>query len=222
MGANLEAITQRIGLALRDANADSWTESGIQDAIFEAEKVIVSLRPDAFAVSTSHTLAAGSKQSIAALTNPAPHRLLEVECNVVDGNPSRAISRAARGDLDRIRPNWRAATQSALVKEYVFDDRYPLEYEVNPPAQAAIVVRVVYSGTPAAYGTVDSNTETSVSDIYEPHLMEWSLYRLFGHDTEHSVNVSRSQAHLGNFNAMMGIKLQGEKTQGPKNMEHKR
>jgi hypothetical protein len=47
------------------------------------------------------------------------------------------------------------------------------------------------------------------------------MYRLFGHDTEGAVNVTRSQQHLGNFQAMMGIKIQSESQFSVKNQEYR-
>lgn len=222
MGASVEGITARIKAALRDANQDSWPEDVIHLSILEAERVIVNFRPDATAVSTTLDLVAGIEQSLAGLTNPPANRLLEVKHNVVGTAPGRGVRRVAGGDVDAIAPDWRSAPASAVIKEFIHDPREPLLFYVRPPAATGAKLRVSYSAIPAPYGTVNSGTQTTVSEVFEPMIIEHALYRLFGHDTEGSVNVARSQAHLNNFNNWMGTKIQGEAVYGPKNMEHKR
>lgn len=222
MGAKVEALTNRIVAALRDANQDSWPVDVIHESILEAEKVVTNFRPDCTATDKTYTCVAGIAQTIGALS-PPPHRLLDVKYNVTAGNtPARSIRRVAIGDLDAIRPDWRIATQATAAREFMHDPREPLLFYLNPPVAAGTKVQLSYSAEPADYGTVTASTETTVSSLYEPMLVEWALYRLFGHDVEGSVNIQRSQQHLANFSNMMGVKIQGEDHYGPKNLEHKK
>jgi hypothetical protein len=219
--AKVQAITQRVQAALRDANYDSWPEAAIHDAILEGEKVIVIYRPDAAPVNAELTLVAGIEQSIAALT-PAPNRLLSVKYNRAGNVNGRSIRRVGLGDIDAIRPDWRSAAQSTIIREFMHDEREPLLFYVNPPAAVGAKVQLSYSAIPAQYGTVDANTSTTVNDLYEPMLIDWALYRLFGHDVEGSVNMARSQQALGTFERMLGVKLQSDITSSPKNQEHRK
>lgn len=220
--SNVQAVTQRIISALRDANNDSWPETTVHDVILEAEKVVVIHRPDAAPVDHEFACTAGIKQDISTLTNPPPHRLLEVKYNTDgSGGPGRGIRRVGLGDKDASDPMWRTKTSSTTIKEFMFDPREPMLFYVDPPAAAGAHLQICYSAIPADYGTVDANTVTTVSSIYEPALIDWALYRLFGHDVEGSVNVTRSQQHLQNFERILGIKLQAEQFTSLKNLEHK-
>lgn len=223
MGNKVEEITARCIAALRDANHDSWSEAVIWDSILEAEKVITNYRPDVTAVDMVYSCTAGVRQSLAAIDDPPVNRLLSVKHNVSqDDLPGRSIRRTAVGDLDAIRPNWRSATPGGEIREYLHDEREPLIFDVYPPVVAGTKARLSYSAIPQPYGEVDGDTETTVNALYEPQIIEWALYRLFGHDVEGSANLTRSGQHLANFERMMGIKLDAEKYFAGKNLEHKR
>lgn len=219
--ASVELLTQRIQSVLRDANADSWPDDSVHDAILEAEKIVTIFRPDATPIDVTHTLVAGIKQDISAL-NPTPNRLLAFKYNRAGDVDGRSVRRVAVGDLDSIRPNWRSSTASTTVREVMHDDREPLIYYVNPPAATGAKLQISYSAIPAPYGTVDEDTQTTVSDLYEPMLIEWALYRLFGHDVEGSVNIARSQQHLQTFESTMGVKVSADMLASPKNPEHRK
>lgn len=220
--AKVQKIVERIKVALRDATGDSWPESAIVQAIYDAELAIVGFRPDASAVDVDFPCAQGSRQSIAAVS-PKANRLLEVKYNRYADIDGRSVNRRSRADLDSINPNWMASGGSTIVREYVFDDREPLLFYVNPPAGLGTKLRISYSAVPAAYSsTISESTETTVGDIYEPAIYEWAMYLLYGHDTEGSVNFTRSQQHLGVFESLMGVKVKSEAQFSPRNPEHKR
>lgn len=219
--AKVQDIVQRIQAALRDANQDSWPEDVIRLSIYEAEKVIVNFRPDAAPIDATFTCVAGIKQSIANL-KPEPHRLLSIKYNRVGDTDGRSVRRVGLGDLDAIRPNWRSQTPSTTIREFVQDEREPMIFYVSPPAAVGAKVQLSYSAIPARYPEpFDENTQTTVSDLYEPMIFEWAMYRLFGHDVEGSTNIARSQQHLSTFQSMMGVKIQAEAQYSLKNPEYR-
>jgi hypothetical protein len=220
--SKVQDMVQRINAALRDVNADSWPEDVIRLAIYEAENAIVMLRPDATPVDVEFTCVAGIKQTIAALS-PAPHRLLQVKYNRVGSVDGRSVRRVGIGDLDAIRPTWRSDAASTTIREFLTDEREPLLFYVNPPAAVGAKLQLSYSSIPTPYPEpFVSTTMITISSIYDPMIFEWAMYRLFGHDVEGSVNVSRSQQHLNTFNAMMGIKQQVDTASSSKNLENRR
>lgn len=219
--AFVQKITERIKAALRDADGDNWAASAIVQAIYDAELAIVSFRPDASAVDVDFACVQGSRQSLASVT-PKVNRLLDVKYNRYTDIDGRTINRRSRSDLDAINPNWMASGGSTIVREFVFDEREPLLFHVNPPAGLGAKVRLSYSAIPAAYpGAISESTSTTLSDIYEPAIYEWAMYLLLGHDAEGSVNAARSQQHLTTFQAIMGVKIQADAKFSPKNPEHK-
>ena len=219
--AKVQLITQKIQAALRDINEDSWPEDVIYSTILDAERVVVNFRPDAALLDTEHTLVAGVRQSIAALT-PKPNRLLNVKYNRVGSADGRSVRRVGIGDLDAISPDWRSKAGSTTIREFMHDEREPHIYYVNPPAAVGAKLQISYSTIPAEYGAVTSSTETTVSDLYEPMVFEWAMYRLFSHDVEGSVNIARAQQHLTNFQNMMGVKVAADLQSSPRNPEFRK
>lgn len=219
--SNVQLLTQKIQAALRDVNADSWPEDVIYQTLLDSERVVVNFRPDAALVDAEYTCTAGVRQSIGALS-PTPNRLLNVKYNRNGSVDGRSIRRVAIGDLDAISPDWRSKAGATTLREYMHDEREPLIFYVNPPASVGAKLQLSYSAIPADYGTVDANTETTVSDLYEPMVFEWAMYRLFSHDVEGSVNIQRAQQHLANFQNMMGVKVSADMQATPRNNEYRK
>lgn len=216
--AKVQTLAAQVIAALRDADYDNWTAAQVHGALREGEIAVVSYKPDASATLSTVDLVAGTEQSVP----DDGLRLLSVLHTVTaEGNPSRSVRRKAAEDLDAFTPSWRAAT-AGETREYCIDDRTPWMFQVNPPAVAGAKLRISYSKIPPEYGSVTSSTETLVSDAYGPAVVEWALYRLFGHDVEGSVNIQRSQQHLGNFANLLGVKIQNDRIMSPRNPEHKR
>lgn len=212
-----------ITAALRDADQDQWVDADIHNALYEGEQVIALYHPHATSRDHTLTLAEGIKQNLGDDLEPASYRLLDVKFNVGQtGAPGRSTRRVSMQDLDAINPNWRTASASQVIREWMFDDREPNLFYVNPPAQADTKLQISYSAIPARPSEITPSTEMTVSETYMPALIEWSLYRLFGHDAEGSVNSGRSQQHLQNFAAILGVSLDMLAPFSPKNPEHKR
>jgi len=212
-----------ISAALRDASNDAWSKADIQDAIFEGEQAIALYHPHSTSRDITLNLSAGIKQSLDSGVNPLSHRVLDVKFNVgADGAPGRSVRRVAVADLDAINPGWRSAASSSVIREWIYDDREPNLFYVNPPAATDAKAQVSYSAIPDWPKSVTATTALTVRNVYMPALIEWALYRLLGHDVEGSVNISRSQQHLQNFAGMMGISLDMVSSFSPKNPEHKR
>ena len=205
---------------LRDADADAWSDEQILAALYEAELVTVNHRPDATATLADFSLASGPEQTIEAL-EPKPLRLLDIVGNVSDGRLVYAARRVHRTDLDTRFPGWLAAPEVSRVVEWIFDDRKPMGFMVNPPASSGTQVRVLYSALPTPYpDPLTPETQTSVGPAYAPALPEWALYRLFGHDVENSVNIARANQHLGVYGNLIGVQLESSLRYSPKRREH--
>lgn len=217
--ALVQSLAAQVLAVLRDVGYDNWTLNSINAAIYEGELSVVNFEPEATATLATHSCTQGVEQTIA---NDG-HRLLSVIHNVSpSGSYGRGVRRKAVEDLDALTPNWRGAVTSDVIREYAIDERLPKMFFTNPPASDAAKLRISYSKTPTAYGTVGASTKTTVGDTYAPAVVEWALYRLFGHDVENSVNISRSQQHYQVFFNLLGLKVQNEKIQSPLNPEHKR
>ena len=72
--------------------------------------------PESCSSTESFALAAGSKQSV---VSTGASRVLEVICNLVDGEEGRAVRRVERSTLDNEDPDWMAGTKTKLCSDTV-------------------------------------------------------------------------------------------------------
>jgi hypothetical protein len=192
---------------LQDTGSTTWTETQLIEWLNDAQRVVVSQRPDASSVTESMALAAGTKQSVPA----GGLKLLEVVRNMgTDGaTPGRAISLVDKATLDQNAPNWHSDTPGASVKGYVFDEnKDPTVFYVTPPADGTSQVEVVYSANPTDVAALTDSI--SVADTYAPALIEWILYRAFSRESIKTPNYQRSLNHLKNFFNLLGVKMQAD------------
>jgi hypothetical protein len=192
---------------LQDTGSTTWTEAQLIEWLNDAQRVVVSQRPDASAVTASLPLAVGTKQSVPT----GGLKLLDVVRNMGgDGaTPGRAITLADKSTLDQNAPNWHSDAQVASVKSYVFDENNdPTVFYVTPPADGTTQIEIVYSDTPANVTALDD--DVSVADTYAPALIEWMLYRAFSRESIKTPSYQRSLNHLKNFFNLLGVKMQAD------------
>jgi len=184
-------VIDRLRVILNDADEVGWTDDELILWINDGCRFIALLRPDAAVVNASMSLAAGSKQSIAALTPPGL-RLLDVIRAVASG---RAIRLVDRERLDTVMPSWHAAT-AGVPTNYTFDNRDPKTFYVYPPAAASTQVEIVYSRVPVEVtaGNVSSQ-DLSLDDVFMDPLLNYVLHRAYGKDADHAKNAALSAGY---------------------------
>lgn len=217
---NVQAIAAHCREVLRDAGADEYSDQLLYDAIYNGETAIAMHRGDATARDIDFSCQQGTRQSLAGLTSPAVHQLMSVDYNGSQASPGAALYRVAKDNLDAMTPNWHSATPGNVAEEYTYDERSPLLFYVNPPVVAGHPLKLVVSAVPDSYGTVDANTETTVSDVYQQALIEFCLYVAFSSDTEGTPNLTRAQQHGTTFASLIGINWQQLKALSPKKPEY--
>lgn len=214
MGSVADTVAEVRGI-LRDAGADLYSDALIQAAVLAGEVMTATTKPESVSDRIEIATAAGSLQAL-----PATHfRLLDLLHNGPASAPRRSINLVGRETLDRMTPNWRSATPVDDAREYVYDERNPLQFELSPPVKAGTIVGLL-AKRPTPYTNV-ANDELTVDAMNQPAVIEWALYRLFSEDTEGTVNEARSRKHYGNFFNFFGIKLQNEARNSPRQPEHK-
>lgn len=213
MGAALAPLVLTLQTTLNDLGGVEWTEQAVKDALLEAERATVLIRPDATAARLTITCEPGAYQRLAGVT-----RLLDVVCKVVNGEPGRALRRVQLAELELFTPDWRSVRGEP--QHWAFDEREPAAFFLYPaPRAPGSELQVLASLDPAPYaGTAPA---TTVAAEWAPALIEYALYRLFNADVEGSVNLARSGQHYQNWATLVGLKVQAAKITGPKNPEHK-
>lgn len=202
-------IELKISEVLQDSDQITWTSPQVWDWVFDAELAVVLARPDANPQTGKISMVAGTRQTLVSI--PSALRVLDVVRNVgASDEPGRAVRRVGRGVLDNYNPDWHAATQVLVPKEFVYDDRNPKEFYVNPPSDGAGFMEVMYAGSPSAYDKTNYDAVITVDDSYVPALIEWSLYRAFSRDSEVTPNWQRAQAHRQAFFDLMGVKANSD------------
>jgi len=198
-----------VAQSLADAGYVTWTSTGdIYPALAEADKVILSFRPDVNTTTRILTAVAGTRQTI----DDADLRLIDVRCNLdTDDSELSDVIRMESRNLPR---NWRTLTKVNEIEGYLFDDRDPKAFECFPPINVGRKLRVVVSAPFAAYGTIDGTTESKLPQTYDPHKIEWALYRCMSRDN--SPLASRAGSHLQVFQSLMGIKVTRDNNASPK------
>lgn len=194
----VDDILRRVGIVLHDEDAVRWTDAERFDWINDAAKAIVVLRPQAGAfTNAAWTLTPGAKQS---LPDDA-FVLLDIPSNS-DGT---AISRTSREQLDSMVPGWRAATPKTAIRQYTYDDRYPLEFYVYPPAKADSAVDLVYSRPPAEITA--STDDLALESVYLPAVVSYVLHRALAKDSEYA-SGQLAVMHYQAFQDALGLQNQ--------------
>lgn len=199
-------VISRVRSILNDADATGyrWSDAELIDATNDAQRLIALYRPDSCPANTVATLVAGSKQTIPS----GGFRLMDVIRNIAsDGTtPGRSIRIAERDTLDAYDPYWHTNTKKSEVKNFVYDERNPTVYYVNPPVNAGVKVEILYSKYPTALA--GSNDDLTVTDAYLEAIVNYVLFRAYSKEADFGANAQLAQGYLALFSAVVGAKTQ--------------
>lgn len=209
----LQALISRAQFIVQDATYVRWTQDEWTDWANDAQRAVVSLRPDAYTHNVAVQLVAGVKQALPADGS----RLMAVRRNLgaTGTAPGRIIRQTTLDVLDDASPDWPAAAASITVQNYAFDKRDPKTFYVYPPQPATPgYVEVLYSGVPPDLAAL---TDTSaLDDLYSNALVDYMLYRAFLKETDYASCLPRASAHYQAFTQALGIKTQTDTAVAPK------
>ena len=217
MGSILaSALINQVSELVQDQSNVVWTQLECLGWLNDAQRAIVSIRPDSSILNQSITLVSGTKQSITGL------RLMACTRNMgTDGlTPGRAIRLVERGIKDEFEPDWHTETAAIAVKEYVFDARLPKEFYVSPPVHASIVVQIEVSESVNPTEMTVVGDTIALEDIYSPSMIEWALYRCLSREAEETPNIQRAASHFQQFFSLLGAKLNPDMAINPKVKAH--
>ena len=185
-----------------------WTDAELVQWLNDGQRVIVINKPQANAVTSAFSCAAGVLQELPA----GGLQLLDVTHN--SSGTQRSIRLVPRASLDAESPTWRAATRGTEVRAYCYDDRTPRVFHVWPPVQATTSIEIVYSASPAEV-TIES-TALSLDDVYIPALIDYVAYRAYSKDAEYAQSGARVALHRDAFATALGLRRLVENTEGPR------
>lgn len=225
MAIQAKTIIQRVVDTLQDTTSIRWPVAELVRYLNDGQREIVLHRPDAFTISQSLTLIAGTRQTLPA--NGA--KLLDVVRNT-SGAAIRMINREI---LDAQTPGWHSLTGSTNILHFMFDAREPRVFYVYPPATNQAKVDITYTAYPTdiaepAAGTQHANVVGNISlpDIYGNALQDFILYKAYTKDSEYAGNAQRAQAHYAAFANALGLEIKATVAVAPNpignpNMPHR-
>ena len=215
-------VLDRARLLLQDESAVRWLDTEQYRWLTDGQRVIVLVRPDACVANVQITLVAGTKQSLPA----GALRLLDVVRNVPvtptgasTPTSGRAVRLVDREVLDTQNPNWHFAKPALVIRNYVYDNRDPLNFYVSPPATApdprfgSAKLEIIHSKLPAA---VVALTDTlTIPDIYMDPLLNYVMFRSYSKDAQFAQNAQLASAYMTTFMAMLGVKTKHDVAYSP-------
>ena len=187
-----------------------WTTAELLRWINDSRMAILTRRPVACSKIATFTLLAGTYQAIPADGT----QLLDVIRNMgMDGNtPGRSIRRTDRQNVDDFDLNWHAATQSAEISQFTYDDRTPKNFFVVPPAIAGTKIMASYAAIPPAITLPADNLDISLE--YIDAVVNYVCFRAKSKDSEYA-NAAEASAFYGAFNDALGQTQQGQTANSP-------
>lgn len=196
----VQDVITRVSTLLEDKDNVRWPILELTDWINDGQRTIFIARPDVSSVCESIRLVSGSRQKLPS----GGIRLLDVVRNMgTDGNtPGNAIRYVDREALDTNFVNWHGDTKRSVVKNYVYDNRYPEVFYVYPPSTGSVWIEAVYTKAPAEVKNLID--VLSLPDSYFESIVNYVMYRAYSKDTELSQNPNLATMYMQMFDRLLG------------------
>ena len=191
------SLVTKASTLLNDVSNTRWSQTQLLGWMSDAQRIVAIQIPGASNKSVSMQLVAGTRQQI-----PSDGWILsDVFRNMgMDGNtPGRAIRLISRNVMDSTNPTWHSDPTSTTVINYLYDPNDQTYFWVYPPSPGGNYVQVNY-----VYITpeVTSLTTTlNVSDVLEPVILDYMMYRAMMVDAEYAPGTALAQQYLQSFMA---------------------
>lgn len=183
---------------LQDAANGRWSRTDMLAWLNDGQREVCIHRPDASVSIQDVALAAGWMQAIPS----AATRIIEIAANT----SGRSVTLVQAEDLDRQRMNWRADAPAALIKAWIYDERFPKAFQVYPPATTSASLKMVLAVPPAECATEAANI--TIEDQYKGPLVTYVLHRCYRRDAEDSANAAMASMYYNLFLQQLGVKTQ--------------
>lgn len=205
----IDELIKHVTDALNDAEMVTWEKDKVVRAIYQGIVSTTGYRPDACTAIEVVTLDSGVQQSLP----DGAQRLLDAYCNVAedDSDASPPLEIHTKSDKDQLDPTWYGEAASGTIYEVLYDERMPDVFWVSPPALEGTKIKLGVTRVPAPLNPEQSSaTEFPLKEKYQPAVIAWALYLLFGGDKPESPNYGRALDHKATFFNLLGVKAQSD------------
>lgn len=194
---------------LKDKREKRWTNKYLTEKLSDGCALIVFHKPNAYVKRESVSLSAGTVQTLPA----GGMQFLDVKRNMgTDGlTPGNAVTVADKRILDEYVPGWSSATQVEAIENYMFDERFPDQFENYPPADGTGQIEIGYSAVPPL--CVYANP-IPIGDQYKTPLEFFLLAVAYLKDTD-SRNEMLASGYFDRFETLLGIRSRKESRKSP-------
>lgn len=206
MAITAKQVVDRVRPQLIDPDGTRWTDDEFMRWLGDAQKVILTAKPNAFSRTGVVSLVPGTKQKIP----DDGYMLLSVVRNMSsDGvTPGRAVRIVMREVLDAFNPEWHAASKTAIVQNYVFDDRQFDIFHVYPPNDGTGKVELIYAKMPDEVTALDQILD--VTDNYLVALSDYLMFRAHQKDSDYAAGQQVAIMYLNAFSQFVGVSTVAE------------
>jgi len=192
---------------LDESNAD-YTKADLIGFYNLSLRLIVSLIPRAYTITSSIKLASGTQQSI-----PSDGlALVGVPRNMgTNGTTAGAAIREASLDaFNQMFPNWSTTTAAAVIKNFMRIPGMDASFFVYPPSDGTPYVQCVNSATPPTT-TYDveglwEDDKIPLSDEFVGAIPDAMLFHAYDDDSDMPGNTTRSQIYYNRLLQNLGLK----------------
>lgn len=193
------------GFMLGDTPGIRWSEEEGLRWINDTQIDIVGLLPRANAKRALCTVAAGTRQTSAALGLADLIAFVDIPRNFsVSDEPGSPVTKRQRAWFDEVRPQWHGETGEE-AEHWIANDEEPKAIHIWPAITgAAGKIEVIYSAVPA--DLADLTDPIGLDDIYATALMYGVLAKFYMKDATYGKNPQVAMAFSAAMERSLGLR----------------
>jgi hypothetical protein len=202
---NAQAVLDAARVTLLDAAKRTWPDAELLDYLNEGLRASCGIKADIYTSEEYIQLVAGTLQTI-------PDNGTSL-IRISDNRNGRIVTQVDFDLLQESNRFWPAGTLETTVENYAADPRDPRRFIVSPPNDGRGQVRMLWA-TPPDEITLGT-TEMPVSDIYQPPLIDYVLYRAYSKNSARQ-DLAKAQSNYTRWGQYLGLRSQQQLAVAPR------
>lgn len=200
--ARITLLDPSPGVTWVDADFIAWAN--------EAQRAIVTIKPNAYRVKAIVSLVAGSHQALPT----GGLALLDIYENITGAStPGRRCLKTNRAALDETTAVWPMATPEIEARHWLHDAIAPDLFEVYPPNDGTGKLRMLYAINPPVLTAVGDLI--GLDDAHELAIKYFLIGQAYSANTQRQ-DTTKAAYFMGEFYKLIGMRAQGEPAYAPR------